>query len=222
MGLVIMSKYSVYMHTSPSGKKYIGITGLKPKKRWEYGFGYRSNRYFYGAIKKYGWNNIKHEILYSKLTREEAIKREIMLIDEHKSNNRKYGYNIESGGKCNIVSDETKRRMSDAHKGIATFTGKKHTQEAKDKIRMYRLEREMSDDTKEKISKGNRGKKRNKSANSNVKILQLDIDGSVLDEFETITEAYEKLNKPLASHISQCCRGIRKTAYGYKWSYKEF
>ena len=213
-----MPRYCVYMHTSPSGKKYIGMTGLKPKTRWDYGYGYRSNRYFYGAIKKYGWDNIKHEILCSGLTREEAIEKEIMLISIHKCNNRKYGYNIESGGKCNIVSEETKRKISEAHKGIATFTGKKHTQEAKDKIRMYRLGKKMSDETKEKISKANKGKK---PTNNNFRILQLDDSGNVLNEFDTITEAYEKLKKPLASHISQCCRGIRKTAYGYKWSYKE-
>ena len=83
---------------------------------------------------------------------------------------------------------------------------------------MYRLGKKMSDETKEKISKANKGKK---PTNNNFRILQLDDSGNVLNEFDTITEAYEKLKKPLASHISQCCRGIRKTAYGYKWSYKE-
>ena len=33
-------KWCVYMHTSPSGKKYIGITSNKPKRRCDHGDGY--------------------------------------------------------------------------------------------------------------------------------------------------------------------------------------
>ena len=54
--------YVVYKHTTPSGKVYIGITGLKPERRWRNGNGYKDNEHFYRAILKYGWDNIKHEI----------------------------------------------------------------------------------------------------------------------------------------------------------------
>lgn len=33
-------KWCVYIHTSPSGKKYIGITSQNPQKRWQNGKGY--------------------------------------------------------------------------------------------------------------------------------------------------------------------------------------
>ena len=36
-----MRKYTVYKHTSPSGKVYIGITCRKPKYRWNNGKGYK-------------------------------------------------------------------------------------------------------------------------------------------------------------------------------------
>ena len=42
--------YTVYKHTSPSGKVYIGITGKKVEERWEYGYGYRK-QVFGKAIK---------------------------------------------------------------------------------------------------------------------------------------------------------------------------
>lgn len=29
--------YTVYKHTTPSGKVYIGITGQKPERRWQNG-----------------------------------------------------------------------------------------------------------------------------------------------------------------------------------------
>lgn len=90
--------YTVYKHTSPSGKCYIGITCMSPKRRWRRGKGYKDNIYFSNAINKYGWDNIKHEILFTGLTKEQAEQKEIELIVFYKSNEREYGYNIDNGG----------------------------------------------------------------------------------------------------------------------------
>ena len=67
-----MKRYCVYKHTFPNGKVYIGITSRKPNERWQNGKGYTSNRHLQNAIKKYGWINIKHDILLKDLTEEEA------------------------------------------------------------------------------------------------------------------------------------------------------
>ena len=116
----IERNYVVYKHTSPSGKVYIGITRLYPyEKRWRHGNGYKSNKYFYSAIQKYEWNNFKHEIIENNLTKEQAENMEIELIAKYRSNDKDFGYNIESGGNAiGKVSDETKKKMSDAKKGI--------------------------------------------------------------------------------------------------------
>ena len=56
----------LYRHTSPSGKVYIGIT-RDVNIRWS-NKGYRYltyNSIFGKAILKYGWDNIKHEILFT-------------------------------------------------------------------------------------------------------------------------------------------------------------
>ena len=99
--------YSVYKHTFPNGKVYIGITSKKPETRWNRGYGYLSKSKPNGkygqplmanAILKYDWDDIQHEILFSGLTRKEACQKEIELIKEYKSNNRKFGYNISNGG----------------------------------------------------------------------------------------------------------------------------
>ena len=55
-----MGEYSVYMHTTPSGKRYIGITCQDPKIRWGNGYNYKKQPYFSNAINEFGWNNIKH------------------------------------------------------------------------------------------------------------------------------------------------------------------
>ena len=80
--------YTVYKHTTPSNKVCIGITSKDPKIRW-YGR-YRNNYHFSKAIDKYGWENIKHEILYSGLSKDEAEQKEIELIKQYKSNQRDF------------------------------------------------------------------------------------------------------------------------------------
>lgn len=92
-----MNEYTVYIHTFPNGKKYIGITRQNVKKRWGYGTGY--NQQVVGkAIKKYGWKNIKHEIVKDNLSQEEACLLEQKLIKKYKTNQQEYGYNLSIGG----------------------------------------------------------------------------------------------------------------------------
>ena len=65
-------KYTLYRHVAPNGKMYVGITSKKPEYRWENGNGYEANQHFTRAIKKYGWDNFKHEILLTNLSEEDA------------------------------------------------------------------------------------------------------------------------------------------------------
>lgn len=100
--------YTVYRHTTPSGKVYIGLTKQKPRKRWQKGKGYQTQKKFYRAIEKYGWDNIKHEILWQGEDEKEAERLEKRLIEKHNSTNNKFGYNISPGGLYNNeISEET-------------------------------------------------------------------------------------------------------------------
>ena len=90
-------KWTLYRHVSPSGKIYIGITSKYPVyKRWRYGTGYVNNTYFNNAIIKYGWDNIKHEILFTNLDEDRAKRLEIELIRHYKGLG--ISYNITNGG----------------------------------------------------------------------------------------------------------------------------
>ena len=110
-------KYIVYMHTTPSGKVYVGITANDISRRWQNGSGYRGNEHFYNAILKYGWDNIKHEILFTDLSADEASKIEMELIEQYDSMNPSKGYNRSIGGEINIPSEETKNKIRNALKG---------------------------------------------------------------------------------------------------------
>ena len=104
--------YNIYKHTSPSGKVYIGVTKQKPQTRWQNGLGYRTQDYFYRAIRKYGWDNFKHEIVYQTESYTDANRKEAELIAMYKSNDKIYGYNIESGGNLKkTVSESTKQKL---------------------------------------------------------------------------------------------------------------
>lgn len=108
--------YSVYKHTSPSGKVYIGVTKQSPHLRWQNGLGYRTQEYFYRAIRKYGWDNFEHEIVYQTESYTDANDKERDLIAKYKSNDKHYGYNIENGGNLKkTVSESTKQKLRNHH-----------------------------------------------------------------------------------------------------------
>ena len=51
------------------------------------------------------------------------------------------------------------------------------------------------------------------------KVIQLDLNYSVLNEFESMGQAERETGVP-RSGISSCCNGKRKSAGGYKWRRK--
>ena len=168
--------FTVYCHTNKiNGKKYVGITKQKPEIRWHSGNGYNNSEYFWRAIKKYGWRNFEHEILYENLTKEEAEKIEIQLIGEWETTNRLKGYNIANGGNhIGSVSEETKKKISKKHKGIATelhrseetkkkisngLKGIKRSDETKKKMSDFAKSRSMSEVTRQRFEEANEKRK---------------------------------------------------------------
>lgn len=120
--------YKVYMHTNKiNGKKYIGITMTEPKQRWGYGYGYYNQKRFYNSIKKYGWNNFEHLVLFENLTKEEAETIEVELIKKYNTTDGKFGYNIDFGGNCCISrAEHTKNKISKTMKEKKINTGNKN------------------------------------------------------------------------------------------------
>lgn len=173
-------EYTVYKHTCPNGKIYIGITSMPVEKRWDCGRGYAKNPHFSAAIKKYGWMNITHEILAAGLCKKDACNMEIDLIQQYSATDRRFGYNLESGGFTPTVSDETRSKQSAAKKGCRPWnigipctdetkekiskalTGRKASPvsaETREKLRKASTGRALSDEARRKISESKKGKK---------------------------------------------------------------
>lgn len=153
--------WSVYKHIFPNGKCYIGITSRDPEKRWKAnGRGYTKDQpRIYNAIKKYGWDNVIHEILYTNLSESEAKQKEIELIQLFQSNNDQYGYNIDNGGNGpGKISDETREKLRRAN------TGKKASEETKEKLRQSHLGKKQNEKTIQKRSRAMMGFKHTSEA----------------------------------------------------------
>lgn len=109
--------FTVYCHTNKiNGKKYIGITCQIPEIRWGHnGNNYMQNQpYFAAAIKKYGWDNFEHEILFENLTAVEANNKEMELIalyHTYTGDSKCWGYNLTRGGFGGVkyLTDEDRR-----------------------------------------------------------------------------------------------------------------
>lgn len=90
--------YTVYMHTTPDNKRYVGVTSKPAVTRWQGGGGYASNLAFADAIKKHGWGGIKHEIISMCESHSEAIETEKQYVALYKTNDKQFGYNHTAGG----------------------------------------------------------------------------------------------------------------------------
>ena len=207
------NKWSVYKHTCPNGKVYIGATSKLPRVRWNYGYGYR-NSAFYSAISEYGWNNILHEIVASGLTREQAYEMEEKLIAEYDATNPEKGYNLATGrGSTGVViSEETRQRL------VASHLGKKTPR---------------TPEWNRRIGEGNLGRKnphagvlRSESCRAKIakahskKVRQYDLELNFIREYDSLRAA-EKETNIKNQNISACCLSKAKTAGGYIWKYYE-
>ena len=233
--------YYVYKHTSPSGKVYIGITSKHPPElRWANGNGYKRNQpHFWNAIKKYGWDNFEHEILFEGLNRKDACIKEQEMIELYDATNSENGYNQTKGGDGKlgyVMSKETKQKISASRTGRFTgednpnygnhklagknnpFYGKRHTEETKKKLRELASGRKssmkgknFSEEFKEKLYQAN--KERSKP------VLQFDIHGNLINEYRSVHNASTITGYDYAN-ISAACNGKIHIYKNCIWMFK--
>ena len=110
-----MGNYTVYAHIFPNNKVYVGITRQTTQKRWCKGKGYgRTQRMMQNAIKKYGWENVRHIVLHESLLKEDACELEKHYIQDLHLYEYKYGYNASMGGDINVPSPSTRKKIAES------------------------------------------------------------------------------------------------------------
>jgi group I intron endonuclease len=139
------------------------------------------------------------------------------------------------------LSKETKRKLSEAHKGKKMGP---HSEETKRKISKANKGKKRSEETKRKLSEINKGKRHSKEARrkigeankgrklskehrrklsearkDKVPVLQLTKEGVIVNTFESITDASRKtgVNR---RNIQACLNGRKTHAGGWGWKKK--
>lgn len=242
--------YSVYIHKNKiNDKVYIGITSkINPEERWGYnGSKYNHNNHFKNAIKKYGWNNFEHIILFKHLTKEEAEKKEVELIFKYNATDQNYGYNIQNGGNSvGRMTDELKKKigLSNSHPvyqynkrtgdflaeyistvEAANILGLDHTLIAavcrKDVKSTGGYIFRYKNDGYIYGEKLNISEVENSRNTHERQVVQYDKQGNFIAEYNSIKEAEDFFGKPQGTTlIWHCCNGKKPSALGYIWAYK--
>ena len=207
--------YVVYRHIFPNGKSYIGITCVKPYYyRWRAGSSYSQQPKVHNAIRKYGWENIRHELLYENLTQVEANRIEQAMIAKYDSVKNGYNVSIGGGGTYGIpCSAETKLKIGKANKG-KPWNGYDHFAKYRKEHGAWNKGGHLTPEQYRKIVEERR-------ARCNKPISAYDpITLKCILHFDSCVNAAKELNV-LAQEISRCARGHRKTSHGYIWRYDD-
>ena len=209
-------KYTVYKHTSPEGKVYVGCTGSKPERRWGLnGRGYKFNDIMHKDIQKFGWDNFEHEVLASDLSEIDAYELEKRYISEYDTTNPQHGYNIATGGKGAVGVSLSEERKADL---LRYISGEKH----------YLYGKHLPEETRQKLSEAHKGERnpnygkprsaetRRKIGKGNSKKVRCIETGEI---FDSVTAA--SIDKGILSNscISAALHGRYKTSGGYHWEY---
>lgn len=208
-----MKTFVVYRHIFPNGKNYIGITCAEPyTRRWRGGSSYQQQPKMWKAICKYGWENIKHEILYENLSQDEANQKEQEMIEYY--NSVSDGYNISTGGGGTFgipCSEETKRKIGAKNKGKPG----RHPEHLAEYIRTHgawNKGKSLSPSHYEKIAQERKQRCSKKIGAFDPKTREL------VMIYESATCA-AKANGVSKEVISRCANGRRKTSAGFVWGY---
>lgn len=224
--------YTVYRHISPSGKVYVGITCQRVSHRWANGKGYMNSvkSIFKSTIIKYGWDNLKHEILFTGLPEKRAKNLEVELIRHYKAlgislngtdggegtrgvipwnKGIKVPYEKSNKRKGVPLTEDHKKKLSIAHLNKHP-KGHPWTEEQRRKLVPQLRARRMTEEAKEKI--------REHSARSR-KVIEFDSAGNKIKEFKTATEAglFYGID---SSRLSRCCRE-KRTCNGHVFLYAD-
>jgi hypothetical protein len=220
----------IYIHKNKvNGKCYVGQTTTKPKLRWgSNGSGYYKQPKFYNAIKLYGWNNFEHIILPTVYkTKDELNQAEIEVIKDLDSVDN--GYNLSLGGQLN---EKAKVKISVYYIDGTYIDTYDSLSIAMEKLKL------KSKGVISSVLKGEKGRYgkyvfkyyengdeninyKVEQRTHNIKVNQYTLDNTFIKQHDSIKEATKEVKGKSNSNITMVCKGQRKKAHGYIWSYAE-
>lgn len=229
-----------------NGKKYIGktvktLSSRKSEHLARLKKGNYNHLYLYRAFLKYGIENFNWEILEQGNSKELLGEREKHWINYYDTTNRDRGYNLSLGGEGSLgrkVSEETKKKISEANKGkkrseeicaklsklrkgrVSNRKGCTLTEEQKLKISLTSKGRKLSEEHKKKLYEANKGRVVSKETREKVSKRH---KGKKVSE-----ETKRKLSLSRAAvntleyrkKMSEACKGSKNGFFGKKHTFE--
>jgi group I intron endonuclease len=204
-----------------NGKKYLGKDVQNNPKYLGSGLDLKK------AIEKYGVENFEKTILEICDNKEELWKREEYWLNFYDAKNNKTFYNRTNkafgaweGKNHTLITEETKQKMSMAHKNIPL------SKEHKQAISNAMMGHSKTEEWKKNLSKSS-------TESFGRKVLQKDLEGNIIKEWNSGKQASQELNLNYTA-INNCCRNNAKnisrqrdknklgkyTSQSYIWEYK--
>lgn len=209
----------VYMIVSPTYRIYIGSTVKSLKERWGYyrRLNCKTQIKLYNSLKKYGFENHKFIKIWEgnikdmyKMENYYGIKFDVLNSQKGLNcrlpKNSDVYYSISKDTIMKISNSLKGRKLSEEHKLNVGKALKNPTKEVR--IKMSNSKKNMSKETKIKMS--NAQKK---------KIIQMDLEGNFIKEWDSASDASKELNI-VQSSISSCCLGKVTRSKNFKFKFK--
>lgn len=210
-----------------NGKRYIGVTNKSQIQRaGKNGRGYyKTNSLFGKAILEYGWDNFEYSILEETEDEFEASKLEKYYIELFNTTDSNFGYNMNKGG-CVPTVKSIIQYDKNGNK-IAKYKSVKEAEEITGISDSLIID---ACNCKNKTAGGFVWRYEGREENLDTfhitpfsgerRVTQKDLSGKVITVFDSAKEAELKTGAS-RSKICMCCKGLRKTAGGYRWEYTD-
>lgn len=216
-----------------NGFEYIGMTGRSIKTRWQNKKrAYDMCTYFRKALDVFGWDGFDHLVLFSGMTKQEAMDKETELIRANIA--KGISYNIRDDNEwlgnlrkrpvdvydldgnlletCESIHDVCVKYKSGETHTYYCALGTKKTLKRKYVLVFH------GEDVSMRLAEARIDRRYNTPACNRRKVKMLTLDGEEVQIFSSITDASDFIGVGPGNIVS-CCKGRTKTCKGYKWLY---
>jgi group I intron endonuclease len=220
------TKYQIYIFQNKLNNKiYVGQTvdfERRVKTHFKNAKGNHKNLYFYGALRKHGFENFNYFVIEDLSSFEEMNEAEKFWIEYFRSWDKNFGYNLTFGGEGSIPNSATREKMRQAKLGKPNpnMQGEKHPLYGVIGEKHHRFGTQHTEEAKRKISEANVGRiYPNGSQKYNAKINEKDVLFMRKYFIENKNLKTKDIFEYLSSVFNINKRTVESIVYGYSWKH---
>ena len=117
-----------------------------------------------------------------------------------------------------FMDNELKKKISEANKGVSRNKGNKFSEEVKSRMSQAKKGKPLTKEHTYNLKIGIKNRK--KWIKSSRQVEQYDLEDNFIRFYNSAKEA-DLIFGGKGNNVADCCRGRQKSAYGFKWKYKE-